>query len=84
MDIRSTDPKNLDALLAAVSAKLNIPSDKLKQELMQGKFDNALKSMKPDEQKKFNMVLSNPQMLEKLMSAPQAQALYNKLSGKTR
>lgn len=37
--------------------------------------------MKPDEAQKFNAVLSNPQMLEKLMSAPQAQALYHKLTG---
>lgn len=81
MDIRSTDPQSLDALLKTVSAKLNIPPEKLRQELMQGKFDSALKNMKPDEARKFNQVLSNPQMLEKLMSAPQAQALYKKLSG---
>lgn len=83
MDIRSTNPQNLDALLKTVSAKLNVPPEKLKQELMQGKFDNALKNMKPEEAKKFNQVLANPKMLEKLMSAPQAQALYKKLtSGK--
>lgn len=81
MDIRSTNPKELDALLKTVSAKLNIPPERLKAELEQGKFDNALKNMKPDEAKKFNQVLSNPKMLEKLMSAPQAQALYQKLTG---
>ena len=67
MDIRSTNPENLD--------------ERLKRELMQGKFDSAIKNMKPDEAQKFNAVLSNPQMLEKLMSAPQAQALYQKLTG---
>lgn len=81
MDIRSTNPENLNALLKSVGAKLNMPPEKLKQELMQGKFDNAIKNMKPDEARKFNAVLSNPQLLEKLMSAPQAQALYKKLSG---
>lgn len=81
MDIRSTNPQNLDALLNSVSSKLNIPPEKLRQELMQGKFDNALKNMKPDEAQKFNQILSNPKMLEKFMSAPQAQALYKKLSG---
>ena len=48
---------------------------------MQGKFDNAMKNMKPEEARKFNQVLSNPQLLEKMMSAPQAQALYKKLTG---
>ena len=81
MDIRSTNPENLDALLRSVGAKLNMPPEKLKQELMQGKFDSAIKNMKPDEAQKFNAVLSNPKLLEKLMSAPQAQALYKKLSG---
>lgn len=81
MDIRSTNPAELDALLKTVSAKLNIPPEKLREELMQGKFDSALKNMKPEESKRFNQVLSNPQMIEKLMSAPQAQALYKKLTG---
>lgn len=29
-------------------------------------------------------VLKNPEMVEKLVSSPQAQALYQKLSGKNR
>ncbi len=81
MDIRNTNPQNLDALLKTVGEKLNMPPEKLRQELMQGKFDTALKNMKPDEAQRFNQVLSNPKMLEKLMSAPQAQALYKKLTG---
>lgn len=81
MDIKGTNPQNVDALLKTVSAKLGIPPEKLRQELMQGKFDNAMKNMKPEEARKFNQVLSNPQLLEKMMSAPQAQALYKKLTG---
>lgn len=81
MDIRSTDPQSLDALLKTVSSKLSIPPEKLRSELMQGKFDSALKNMKPEEARKFNQVLQNPALLEKFMSAPQAQALYKKLSG---
>ena len=81
MDIRSTDPQAMEALLKTVSGKLGVPPEQLRNELMQGKFDNALKNMKPDEAKKFNAILSNPKMLEKFMSAPQAQALYNKLTG---
>lgn len=81
MDIRSTDPQNLDALLKTVSQKLNVPPEKLRRELMQGKFDSALKNMKPEEAKKFNQVLKNPALLEKFMSTPQAQALYKKLNG---
>lgn len=81
MDIKSTNPAEMDALLKTVSGKLGIPADKLKTELMQGRFDSALKSMKPDEAKKFNQVLKNPALMDKFMSAPQAQALYKKLTG---
>lgn len=81
MDMKMTNNKNFDELLGKVSAKLGIPPARLKEELMQGKFDSALKSMKPDEAAKFNQVLANPSLVEKLMSAPQAQALYKKLSG---
>lgn len=81
MDIKGTNPQNVDALLKTVSGKLGIPPEKLRQELMQGKFDSAMKNMKPEEARKFNQVLSNPQLLEKMMSAPQAQALYKKLTG---
>ncbi|MCC8042619.1 MAG: hypothetical protein LIO69_03790 [Oscillospiraceae bacterium] len=71
----------MDALIKAVSAKLNVPAEQLKKEFEQGKFDNTLKNMSAEENAKFNQVLKNPKMLEKLMSAPQAQALYKKLSG---
>lgn len=81
MDIKGTNPQNIDALLKTVGAKLNMPPEKLREELMQGKFDSALKNMKPDEAQKFNQVLSNPGLLEKMMSTPQAQALYKKLTG---
>ena len=49
MDIRSTNPENLDRLLKTVGSKLNMPPERLKRELMQGKFDSAIKNMKPDE-----------------------------------
>lgn len=81
MNISSTNPQNVDALIKAVSTKLNIPPEQLKKELEAGKFDKAMQNMKPEETAKFNQVLKNPKMLEKLMSAPQAQALYKKLSG---
>lgn len=72
---------NLGQLMDVVSKKLGVPSDTLKKEFEQGKFDSALKNMKPGEAQMFNQVLNNPQMVEKLMSSPQAQSLYKKLSG---
>lgn len=75
------NPKNLEALLNTVSKKLGTSPDSLKKDLENGKFDNAMKNMNSNESAVFQKVLSNPQLLEKFMTAPQAQALYKKITG---
>ena len=67
MDRQKLDPKQVDQLLAAAGKKLGVPPAQLRQELESGKYDKVLK---------------NPEMVEKLVSSPQGQALYPKLSGK--
>ncbi len=73
--------QNLNGLLQAVSKKLGIPPEQLRQELESGKFDNALRNMNGADAQKFQQAIRNPQIVEKLMSAPQAKALYEKLTG---
>ncbi|MBE6845171.1 MAG: hypothetical protein E7508_05570 [Ruminococcus sp.] len=75
------DPKKAEGLLNAVSKKLNIPPETLKKQLEEGKFDAALGSMGKSQSQKFNMILNNPQLMEKFISTPQAQALYKKITG---
>lgn len=74
--------KNLDAMINIVSSKLNVSPDVLKTQLQQGKFDNALKSMNKSDYNKFTQLMNNPQMAQKILSAPQLQALYKKLTEK--
>jgi len=81
MNTNNIDPKQLNALLSAVSRKIGVPPEKLKSELEAGKFDSALASMGKSEAVKFQQAVNNPKMIEKMMSTPQAQALYKKLSG---
>lgn len=68
-------------LLQVVSQKLGIAPEQLEQDLKAGKFDSALAGMQPAEAQKFRQAMQNPQMINKLMSTPQAQALYKKLTG---
>ncbi len=75
------DPQKLDQLIGAVSSKLGVSKESLRRDLETGKFDAALKNMKPTEAAAFNQVLNNPKMLEKFMTTPQVQALYKKLQG---
>jgi len=74
-------PQQMEKLLGVVSAKLGVSAESLKKDLEQGKFDAALNNMKPAEAAAFNKIVGNPQMLDKFMSTPQAQALYAKLTG---
>lgn len=79
--MNQSDIQNLNGLLQVVSQKLGIPPEQLRQELESGKFDNAMKNMSPAEANKFQQAVKNPQMLNKMMSTPQAKALYQKLTG---
>ena len=76
------NPQNLDLLLKVVSSKLGTTPENLKQQLESGKFDSALNNMNTSDAAKFQQVLQNPQLMEKFMSAPQAQSLYKKMGGK--
>ena len=76
------DPDKLSGLLNVVSKKIGVPADKLRSELEAGKFDSALSAMSGSDAAKFRQAVNNPQLVEKMMSSPQAKALYKKLSGR--
>ncbi len=82
MEREKMDPKQVDALIQAASQKLGIPPAQLKRELASGKYDQVLKNMDQKESAMLQKVLKNPKLVEKLISSPQAQALYRKISGK--
>ena len=75
------DPQKLNGLLQTVSKKLGVPAEQLKAELEQGKFDSAIAGMDSAQAAAFRQAVQNPQMVEKLMTTPQAKALYEKLTG---
>lgn len=81
MKMNNVDPQKMNALLSIVGSKLNMSPEQLRRELESGKFDNAISSMKPAEAEKFNAVIKNPKLLDSIMSTPQAQELYKKLTG---
>ena len=82
MDRNSLDSSKVNGLLSAVSKKIGIPQEKLRKELEEGKFDSALAAMNKNDAAKFRRVVNDPKIIEKMMSTPQAQALYKKLTGK--
>ncbi len=77
----NNDSPEMNALLSTVGKKLGMSPEKLKKELQEGKFDNAIKNMSASDSMKFRQALANPKIIEQMMSTPQAQALYRKLTG---
>ena len=76
------DEKKFSLLLETVSKKIGVKPEQLKKELESGKFDSAIKSMNKNDAEKFRKAVNDPKLIERMMSTPQAQALYRKLSGK--
>ena len=79
--MNNIDKNQLQGLLNTVSKKIGVPSEQLRKEMEEGKFDSALSAMNSTEAAKFQQAVKNPAIVEKLMSTPQAKALYNKLTG---
>jgi len=75
------DKSKINGLLNVISRKIGVPPEKLKNELEEGKFDSALNAMNKNDAARFQQAVSNPKIVEKMMSSPQAKALYEKLSG---
>lgn len=81
MNKNNIDPNGLNSLLETVSKKVGVSPEKLKNDFQSGKFDSALSSMSKNDAAMFQQVIKNPKLVEKLMSTPQAKALYKKLTG---
>ena len=82
MERKNMNPQQVDQLLQAASEKLGVPPEQLRSELESGKYDKVLKNMSQKDSAMLQKVMQNPKMMEKLISSPQAKALYQKLSGK--
>ena len=80
MERKNMNPQQVDQLLQAASKKLGVPPEQLRSE--SGKYDKVLKNMSQKDSAMLQKVMQNPKMMEKLISSPQAKALYQKLSGK--
>ncbi len=67
-------------LLNLASKKLGTTPEMLQKQLESGKFDKALADMNPTDSKRLKEALSNPKVAEKILSTPQAQEIYKKLT----
>lgn len=67
------------ALLTAAAQKLGTSPDDLRRQLENGTFDKALGNMPKGDAAMLMKALSDKTTAEKILSSPQAQAIYKKL-----
>lgn len=68
-------------LLNAAAQKLGISPEELKKQLESGTFDKALCNMPRNDAAMLVKALSDQNTAEKILSSPQAKAIYQKLCG---
>ena len=66
---------NIESMLEAVSKKLGITPQKLKEAINKGDLSIALSNMSENDAKKLNSILSDPDTLKKVMNSKQAKEL---------
>lgn len=79
-NFKQPNPQALQALLSIASKKLNTTPEVLQRQLQDGTFEKALAAMPGNEAAMLRQALSNPKTAEKILSTPQAQAIYKKLN----
>lgn len=73
-------PEQLDALLKLAGKKLGTTPENLKSQIENGAFTAAASNLSPQQSAMLSKALSDPKIAEKMLSSPQAQELYKKLS----
>lgn len=66
---------NIETMLEAVSKKLGITPQKLKEAINKGDLSIALSNMSEKDAKKLNSILSDTETLKKVMNSKQAKEL---------
>ncbi len=78
-NLNQMNPQALQALLGIASKKLGTTPEVLQKQLQDGTFEKALGNMPGNDAAKLKQALANPKTAEKILSSPQAKAIYKKL-----
>lgn len=71
-------PRNMNDLIQKASQQLGTSSGELKRQIDNGKLDEIMKKLPPQQAQNFQNILNNPELAKKLMDTPQAKMLMKK------
>ncbi len=72
------NPKAMNELIQQASQKIGVDARSLKNQIDNGKLDDIMKKLPPQQAKNFQNILNNPEMAKKLMETPQAKMIMKK------
>lgn len=72
------DSKSMNELIQKASQQLGTSSGELKRQIDNGKLDEIMKKLPPQQAQNFQNILNNPELAKKLMDTPQAKLLMKK------
>ncbi len=81
MKKQAMNPEQLQGLLKTVSGKLGVSPSELQNALQSGSIDKAVRNMSVSDKARLSSMLKDKNAMEKLMKSPEAQSLYQKLTG---
>lgn len=72
------NPKAMNDLINQASKNLGTNPQTLKKQIENGKLEEIMKKLPPQQAKNFQNILNNPEMAKKLMQMPQAKMIMKK------
>lgn len=72
----------MNDLIGKASQKIGANPNELKKQIENGKLEDIMRSLPPQQAKTFQSILSNPELAKKMMDTPQAQNLMRQFFSK--
>lgn len=72
------NPRAMNDLIQQASKNLGTSPQELKKQVDNGKLEDIMKKLPPQQAKNFQQILNNPEMAKKLMETPQAKMMMKK------
>ena len=70
---------DVSSLIGKASQTIGTSPQQLKQQIDNGKLDNIVSKLSPQQAKNFQDIINDPEKAKKLMETPQAKMLMKKL-----
>ncbi|MGI5959562.1 MAG: hypothetical protein ACOX60_09125 [Massiliimalia sp.] len=76
--MNNLNPKAMNELIAQASKHIGTSPDQLRKQVENGKLEDIMKKLSPQQAQNFQNILNHPELAKRLMETPQAKAMMQK------